>query len=234
MKITNLKKVVLGTIILGISSSVTGGFSYASESTSISQSQVATNLDVKSYTEKLQPYVQILEDGTLSLNPTYKENVQVPEEVINSINNWMNIVNKDIKSGLAKVDSNYEIIYFNYSSPSPDLNQKYTQQLVSGGVDEFRTFWWGCEYWFSHATTNEIVIALTKGAVGTKLLEIIVKRVPMPQGKAATLGLELATLIAGGSAGLFKVKDKGNGIYITFARPVHPITLAMTRIDPQY
>lgn len=234
MKSINLKKVVLGTIILGISSSITGGFSYASESTSISQSQVATNLDVKSYAEKLQPYVQILEDGTLSLNPTYKENVQVPEEVINSIKNWMNLVNEDIKSGLARVDSNYEIIYFNYSVPSQDQSQYTTQQLVSGGVNEVRTFWWGYEYWFSHATTNEIVVALMKGAIGTKVLEIIVKRVPIPQGKAATIGLEIATLIAGGSAGLFKAKDQGNGIYVTFARPVHPITLALTRIDPQY
>ncbi|KJD47418.1 hypothetical protein [Paenibacillus terrae] len=224
-----VRKIALGTAGAILATTVLPSLSFASQSPSSSAIEAnvisnANEVPVKQYVDVLQPYVHTnKQDGTLYIDPTYKQNVQVPEAVIESINAWFNVVNEDIKSGDAIVNSNLEVVYTG-NNPS---NVK--PQVVKGGVNDFRTFWWGYELWMDHGTVQEVSNAMAIGASITKLVEIILKRVPGIPGKLLPILVEISTWIQGTGYVFLRTTDNGNGVYITFAYPVHP-----TRIDPQY
>ncbi|ANY65915.1 hypothetical protein BBD42_05105 [Paenibacillus sp. BIHB 4019] len=194
---------------------------------------VTSSNDSKYYAGLLRDYVRTNEqDGTIYLDDSYKDTLYVPTEIIGSINAWLSIVNKDIKSGLATIGHNYEIIY---KSNQPNSSNFVVKAAVTGGVDEVRTFWWGFEIWLSHATTNEIIVALTAGAAASKVVEIITKRLKSIPTTVILLIAEISTLVLGTGAAALKLTDKGNGVYISCFWPVPtPAMLVFSSLDPQY
>ncbi|OBA05351.1 hypothetical protein A9P44_16340 [Paenibacillus polymyxa] len=230
MKKNLVKSFLVGASLVVLSGTVLPTLSYASQSPNNYESNIVSNVDVKKYTDDLQPFVRTAKDGTLYLDTTYKDKVKVPDEVTQSITAWMSVVNEDIKQGLATVNSSYEVIYRNSNT------SEFSTQVVRGGVDDVRTFWWGFELWLSHSTTTEVIYALTGGATASKVAEIIAKRIPAAPAKVLTLILEFSTVITGGGAALLKIKDQGNGVYLTFGWPI-PGSASLpplSGVEPQY
>ncbi|RAP29981.1 hypothetical protein C2W64_02536 [Brevibacillus laterosporus] len=192
---------------------------FASSESVSSANVVMFKHDIKNYANQLEPYVHKDSDGTIYLDRDYKNKVNVPSEVIESIQNWMDGLNEDVKAGLATIDDNLKVEY---------KNHKLQVNISSGGSDDFQVYWWGFGLYLSHATVKSLTKALAAGAATTKLVEIIAKRIPHASAKVVAGYSEVATWLLGTGALTLASFDDGDGILITCDWPGIPVG-----IEPQ-
>jgi hypothetical protein len=211
-----MNKKIIGTISLCaiLSTALLPYSSFAASSTSTAVSSPVVNSgSIKDYAKKLEPFVHKKADGTIYLDSSYKKHVNVPSNVINSITGWMNGLNQDVKAGLATISSDLKVSY------KTQRTQRTMYTSSTSGINDYYIYWWGFEIYLDHATTGQIAVALSKGAIGSKLVEIISKKIPSAPTKVISALAEVATWILGSGAAALKIQDQGKGVILTIYWP---------------
>jgi DNA-directed RNA polymerase beta' subunit len=170
--------------------------------------------DFEVYAKKLEKFVKQKKDGTIYLKDNYKNKVDVPEEVVNGINSWMDILNNEVLSGTVTIDKNLEIHYTDEKNNM--LQESQFQTLSSSGINDFRVYWWGYKLYLDNANTKKLVDALYNAAGGATLATIISSAISTPGNP---LIKALAGILALSGAALARATqnaNKGKGVYYRF------------------
>lgn len=161
---------------------------FASEPTSSSQqTEVATVNDVKA----LKPYVEINEDGTLSLNAEEALANGAKEQAVEALQGHFGILNEEIKNGEISVAEDLTII---------GGEKEFATHYCSRGINSYSEFWWGYQRKACDCESNRIANDLNTAAAGGGMVTGAAAIASVALAAIFPPAVPIANLIGGGAA----------------------------------
>ncbi|WP_289141439.1 hypothetical protein [uncultured Brevibacillus sp.] len=202
-----MKKFLLSVSMVALlGSSVLPVSAFASERT-IQENINEENNEVKAYVDLLKPFVKVAEDGTLFLDESYKDSVQVPEGVVESIKSWQAELNQDILNGDFYVTEGLEVI------------SKLPQGFVGSNEVEIVYYWWGFGLYIGNNVTKDLEKLLASGASISKGVNLITKKSSDKRAKTIEYIADIVSWVFATGYMILRTNNDGNGVLITITHP---------------
>lgn len=164
------------------------------------------------YINKLEKYVIVNEDETLSLDPSYVE-LDIPSTFIDGIEEGLVYLNKLIKSNKAIVHPDLSVTMVD------DVNQgitSFSTKAKGCGRSGHDVYWWGYNIFLDCNETRTAYQSFKAGGGATAGIAAISRFIPVPPTQLASA---IAGAIGGGLAGfgqMIQDEHEGNGVRIRF------------------
>ncbi|WP_077622263.1 hypothetical protein [Sediminibacillus massiliensis] len=193
------------------------------------ETEVLDRERIDDYVGRLEEYLILKEDGTVSFNEEIEFVSDVPPVFVSAIEQWMAAINKEVKAGTLEIDENYEI------SSKEQINQNSAELITptetKAGKSSLSLYWWGYKMYLDDALTKETRNALLGGVVLSRLVDIWIPWFSVPTAALRAVAASV-TLVAGSAAAALHKQNNGKGVYIRFTGMV-PFSVVVTGIFPQ-
>lgn len=169
--------------------------------------------DMDQYIEELRDFVQVRGNGTIFLRKSYKNHVDIPEYVVNSIEDWFQVLNEEVNIGEIKITKDLEVLQANgvYQDPT----EVEFSILSHNGVNGVKIYWWGYKLYLDNNRTRELRNVIIYGG-GASALAAAWAPWFTPQTALVRAVLSSLTVISGSAAALLSANNNGRGVWIRF------------------
>ncbi|GAB4074581.1 hypothetical protein GCM10028778_20840 [Barrientosiimonas marina] len=170
------------------------------------------NMD--NYINQLETYVKIDNDGTISLDSSYKEDLEIPKKVTEGIEDWMNYLNQLVRDGKADINEDLEV------SVDQDVQGLNTSNgdisLFASGRSGVDVHWWGYNIFLNSTETRTVYQSFKTSGGAMDGAAVISRFIPVPPTQLVSA---ISGAIGGGLVGfgnMIQDENQGNGVRIRF------------------
>jgi len=167
------------------------------------------------------------------LQNSYKNHVDVPDEIVKEVKAWMDTLNKLSKKGKVEITKDLEVNILDKKKEKNDASST-VETFRSGGKNDLDFTWKGPRLYLCEDNTRELENLLIKSAGTSAIVAAIAKWT----GAGTKTVYPVAIVISGASGTIAKLLDnncEGNGVRIRFSPGLPPYTppYVYTGMEPQ-
>ncbi len=166
------------------------------------------------YYDKLEDYAQVKGNGTIFLQNSYKNHVDVPDEIVEEVKVWMDILNELSKKGKVEITNDLEINILDKKKEKNDASLT-VETFRSSGENKLEFTWKGPRLYICEDNTRELRNALIAGRGASAIVGIIATATGVGSSTVAPVAYAIAAA-AHTVQELLGVNCEGNGVRIRF------------------
>ncbi|MCI4126473.1 hypothetical protein [Bacillus haynesii] len=169
--------------------------------------------------KKLEAYLKLNADGTLTLDPSYTK-LDISRSVTNEVQEWIKYLNGLVKQKEAVINSDFSVKILDKDGSVLTLenenNNKMKVAKKGCGRSGHDVYWWGYNLYFDCNETRTLYQSFKAGGGATSGIALISRVIPVPPTQLASV---ISGVIGGGLVGfgqMIQDEHEGHGVRIRF------------------